>query len=289
MGDFERTFGAGADAASIIDAFSNQEEDIDSITPRTSKGKKGITAEERAVKAKQRGVKIYWRARDDVYADAVYPGLPIRPDFLAFDYSTKKNNGRVYRIGGDLWGWSMYAHSITKSVPFRTYGATGSRAEADSFMAEAYGLLLEHNRTTPRFSFFVNPDYLGSPEPSISGQDSGDPRDLEIEIDSKSNAVVRARTWGHTLYVVISCGPRGNFGSVHPDIGNAIAAFSAQFDGWHENDGPMRPSYEPQITRAIAEILVADASRKFTPECYQAILYADTEISIAKVLMYGFA
>uniref|UniRef100_Q07LI1 Uncharacterized protein n=1 Tax=Rhodopseudomonas palustris (strain BisA53) TaxID=316055 RepID=Q07LI1_RHOP5 len=309
MGDFERTFGAGADAASIIDHLSNNEEDMDNSISRTLEDQKRTSPEERILKAKQRGVKIYWQPRDDIYPDAVYSGLPIQPDFFAFDKSTKNNIGRVYRLRYDdsplisppgwgwvrpskqeLWGWSMYAHSNTKSVPFRNYGATGSQAEAESFMAEAYGLLLEHNRQKQRFSFFVFKEILGSREPNIFTDDGGgDPSHLEIEIDSESDAVITASTQGNTLYIVISCGPNGDFGSVHHDIEIAIAAFSAQFDGWLDNDAPMRPSYELQIDRAIVAILAADASGDFTPACFQTILYADTEISIAKVLMLGSA
>ncbi|MPR06273.1 hypothetical protein [Microvirga tunisiensis] len=302
MGDFERTFGAGADAASIIDAYSDQEEDIDSAQEKDS-----TTSEERLAKAKQRGVNISWRSRIDVYPDAVDPSVLTQPDFLAFDKFSDKNVGRVFRIHRnddspffnelmgrwiypekwEVWGWSMYAHSTTKRVPFRTYGATSSLAEAESFMAEAYGLLLEHNRPPPRFSFFVNLSNLGSDHLSIWTQDGG--CDLEIETDSESDAVIGAHTWGHTLYVVINCGPSGNFGSVHPDIGNAIAAFSAQFDGWHDNDVPIRSSCEPKISRAVAEILAAHDSGQFTSGCFRTISCADTEITIAAVLMYGYA
>ncbi|WP_262029903.1 hypothetical protein [Microvirga sp. Mcv34] len=303
MGDFERTFGAGADAASIIDAYSDHEEDIDSSITEKDR----ITPEERLTTAKQRGVNITWRSRTEVYPDADDPSVSIQPDFLAFDKFSNKNVGRVFRIQKnddspffnelmgrwiypekwEVWGWSMYAHSATKKVPFRTNGATNSLAEAESFMAEAYGLLLEHNRPPPRFSFFVNLSNLGSNHMSIWTQDGG--CDLEIEIDSESDAVIRAHTWGHTLYVVISSGPSDNTGSVHPDIGNAIAAFSAQFDGWHDNDVPVRSSYESQISRAVAEILAAHDSGQFTSGCFKTISRADAEITIAAVLMYGYA
>jgi hypothetical protein len=49
----------------------------------------------------------------------------------------------------------------------------------------------------------------------------------------------------------------------------------------------MRLSYQPQITHAIAAILAADASGNFANGCFQTILYADTEISIVRVLMHG--
>jgi hypothetical protein len=288
MGDFERTFGAGADASSIIDSFSDQHGRFDSIDHSTLESVKITTPAERIERAKQLGANIYWRAPGEAYPDAVDPSIRIQPEYLAFDQSTKKNIGRIYRIdrhdnppfisqitgrweypeSWELWGWSMYAHGPTENLPFRTYGATNSGPEAEGFMIEAYGMLLEHNSRKP--SFFTTLPLQGD---GYIQAEVFDPGYAEVFIDAESARVVSAR---HCGYAVVRCSPDGNFGSVHFEIEHAIAAFSAEFDSSYENDVPTRRKYEPRLSRAISAMLTGNVSA-------ETIQHGDANISIARV------
>ena len=99
--------------------------------------------------AEIRDVTVYWTPHHEVY-----PELPRKPDFLAFDEATDKDVGRVcemiqYVLAGS-WRWSMYARSHTGRVPFETHGYAESRGQAGRRVVEAYKRLLAHNEQHPR-------------------------------------------------------------------------------------------------------------------------------------------
>lgn len=93
MGDFERTFGSGADAATIVDALSAQYEEpenqaAEDVVAATAARKKAAEAA---------GVRCYWRSTDQSGTPPLCD-TSRKPSFLAFDASTNAAFGRIFLI-----------------------------------------------------------------------------------------------------------------------------------------------------------------------------------------------
>lgn len=299
MGDFERTFGAGADAATIVDSFSNQKtgygyrDDDDEVSAPSERDRAAAIME----RAKKSGVRIYWQSQDTALAEKPTAEAPSKPEYFAFDKSTQKNIGRIFRIdrsdpapyvsfmsdgltypkGSETWGWSMYGHASAKIPAFTTNGIAESGPAAEAFMIEAYMQLIEHNAASPRF-------YARLPlsvDQNIEWQNiDGDPSYSEIFIDDESDNVLSRATLGTVLYAVVSRSPRGDSGSLHRDLTKAIASFSSQFDTMLSITDPKRPEIAKLIFHAIDAMLADDKSSS-------TIQHQDTEVSITRVLMLG--
>ncbi len=270
MGDFERTFSAGADAASIIDAYSNLDDcdrdEAHAPTPEPS-------AAERIQRAKEQGAMVHWRLPITKLPSS--GAVRSEDEYWAFGAETNKPVGRIYCVGrtaggsyrSDLtgewefiesretWAWSLFTNR-TAALPFRTYGVVEGGHGAEAAALEAYGNFLAHCASQPRF-------FICLAEHKIVVENTEDiPTYTRVITDSASHDIICSREPGSDLFAVFLEDSGGLHGSAHRDVRDAVAAFGSYFDGRHKNGRPAVANFWMQVKRAMKAMLAEEAGHQ---------------------------
>lgn len=292
MGDFERTFGAGADAATIVDAFSLQHEEEE---VQAAEDVVASTAARKAA-AEAAGIRCYWRAADQTGAQPISDASR-KPSFIAFDASTNAAFGRIflieeepayafadtlfgeinYRERRETWAWALITERPSETLPFKIFGTAQSGPEAEGRLFEARRLIIEHKKQRPHY-FVRLPITAGGI--IFSEYNEEDFTNAVVYVDRQSEAILAKYSRGQILFAVVATGRSEHSGTVHLELAEAIASFIAHCD-FHSADG--------RLLREDCAAKIEQAYTSLEPDqkAIQTVQIGDTAISITRALLMG--
>lgn len=292
MGDFERTFGAGADAATIVDAYSLQHE---AGEVQATEDVVASTAARKAA-AEAAGIRCYWRA-DDQSGTQPISDASRKPSFIAFDASTKAAFGRIflideepayafadtlfgeinYRERRETWAWTLTTERPSDTLPFKIFGTAQCGPEAEGRLLEARRLLIEHKKQRPHY-FVQLP--LTAGEIIYPEYNEEDFSNAVVYVDRESEAILAKYGRGKIVFAVVAVGLSENSGTVHLELAEAIASFIAHCDFYSAGGALLGENCAVKIEQAFSSL---EPDKK----AIQTVQIGDTAISITRVMLFG--